>query len=107
MRFLRWNLIYYRKTFIQLLESTPVHPFPNDKLFFSSKHNEFSDDNFEFDENGIKLSKWIENTEGKEEIALYEQFHLFPQCFQKTVLQTRANQGLFEKGFTRYLAITF
>ena len=27
--------------------------------------------------------KWEENTEGKREIARYEQFLLFPQCFQK------------------------
>ena len=45
---------------------------------------EFADDNFKFDENGRKLSKWIENTVGKEEIARYEQFLLFPQCFQRT-----------------------
>ena len=31
-----------------------------------------------------KFSERIENTEGKEEIARYEQFVLFPQCFQKT-----------------------
>ena len=36
-----------------------------------------------FDENGRKLSKRVENTVGKEEIARYEQFLLFPQCFQK------------------------
>ena len=29
-------------------------------------------------------SKWIENTMGKGEIARYEQFLLFPLCFQKT-----------------------
>ena len=44
---------------------------------------EFADDNFKFDENGRKLSKQVENTEGKGEIARYEQFLLFPQCFQK------------------------
>ena len=44
---------------------------------------EFADDNFKFDENGIKLSEWVENTVGKGEIARYEQFLLFPQCFQK------------------------
>ena len=44
---------------------------------------EFADDNFKFDENGRKLSKWVENTVGKGEIAPYEQFLLFPQCFQK------------------------
>ena len=44
---------------------------------------EFADNNFKFDENGRKLCKWIENTVGKGEIARYEQFLLFPQCFQK------------------------
>ena len=41
---------------------------------------EFADNNFKFDENGRKLSKWVENTVGK---ARYEQFLLYPQCFQK------------------------
>ena len=36
-----------------------------------------------FDENGRKLSKWVENTVGKGEIARYEQFLLIPKCFQK------------------------
>ena len=44
---------------------------------------EFADDNFRFNENGRKLSKRVENTVGKGEIARYEQFLLFPQCFQK------------------------
>ena len=39
-------------------------------------------DNFKFDENGRKFSKGVENTAGKGEIACYEQFLLFPQCFQ-------------------------
>ena len=37
-----------------------------------------------FDENGRKFLKPVENTEGKGEIARYEQFVLCPQCFQKT-----------------------
>ena len=32
---------------------------------------------------GIKFSDRVENNVGKEEIAHYEQFLLFPQCFQK------------------------
>ena len=32
---------------------------------------------------GRGLSKWAENTVGKGEIVRYEQFLLFPQCFQK------------------------
>ena len=39
--------------------------------------------NFKFDENDRKLSKQVENTVGKGEIAHYKQFLLFPQCFQK------------------------
>ena len=42
-----------------------------------------ADDNFKLDENIRKFSKRIENTVGKGEIARYEQFLLFPQCFQK------------------------
>ena len=49
----------------------------------SSKLKEFADDNFKFDEHGTKLSKLVENTTGKGEIARYEQFLLFPQCFEK------------------------
>ena len=32
---------------------------------------------------GIQLSDRVENIVGKGEISLYEQFLLFPQCFQK------------------------
>ena len=62
------------------------NPFPNDNIFDSSKLREFADDNFKFDENVKKLSEWVENTVGKGEIARYEQFLLFPQCFQTTCI---------------------
>ena len=45
---------------------------------------EFADNNFKCDKNGRKVSTQVENTVGKGEIARYEQFLLFPQCFQKT-----------------------
>ena len=32
---------------------------------------------------GLQLSDWVENIVGKGEIARYEQFFHFPQCFQK------------------------
>ena len=44
---------------------------------------DFADNNFKFDENVRKFSKRVDNTVGKGEIARYEQFLLFPQCFQK------------------------
>ena len=53
-------------------------------------------------ENGRKLSKSVEKTAGKGEIARYEQFLFFPQCFQKdlycTDVKTRACLG---KGYAR------
>ena len=60
------------------------NPFPNGQILDSSKLKEFADDNFKFDENGREFSKWLDNTVGKGEIAHYEQYLLFPQCFQMT-----------------------
>ena len=45
------------------------------------------DDNFEFYVNSGKFSKLVENTMGKGEIAPYEQFLLYPLCFQKASFQ--------------------
>ena len=59
-------------------------PFPKQQSLDSSKLKEFADDNVKLDKNGRKFSKRIENTVGKGEIACYEQFLLFPLCFQKT-----------------------
>ena len=67
----------------------PFNPLPDDKF---SKLKEFADDNFKFDENGSKLSKQIENTVGKGEIARYEQFLLFPQCFLPKRLVSQGRQ---------------
>ena len=60
-----------------------INPLPDDKILDWSKLKKSADDNFKFDENSRKFSKWVENTVGKGEIACYEQFLLFPQCFQK------------------------
>ena len=72
-------------------------PFPKQQILDCSKLKEFADENFKFDENGRKFSKWVENTVGKGEIACYKQFLLFPQCFQKTCterhIKTRACLG--------------
>ena len=49
----------------------------------SAKLKDFADNNLKFEENDRKLFKPVENTVGKGEIARYEYFLLFPQCFQK------------------------
>ena len=57
---------------------------PKKQILDSSKLKEFADDNFKFDKICRNISKRVENTAGKGEIARYEQFLLFSQCFEKT-----------------------
>ena len=59
-------------------------PITRRQILDSSKLKEFADNNFIFHENERKLSKQVENTVEKGEIARYEQFLLFPQSFQET-----------------------
>ena len=58
-------------------------PFFKRQILDSCKLKDIADDNFKHDENGRKVFKQVENTVGKREIARYQQFLLFPQCFQK------------------------
>ena len=55
---------------------------------------EFADDNLKFDENGRKVSKRVENTVGKEEIAHNEQFSFFHSVLKKLVVKVGENPGL-------------
>ena len=68
------DLTLYQRKYISRL----IQPITRRQILDSSKMKEFADDNFKFDENGRQLSKWVENTVGKGEIACYEQFLLFP-----------------------------
>ena len=72
-----------------------VNPITRRQILDSSKLKAFADDNFNCDENGRKLSKRVENTVWKGEIARYEQFLLFPQCFQTTCFPG-ASKGVIE-----------
>ena len=56
------------------------------------------DNNFKFDEIGRKLSKRVENTVGKEEIARYEQFLLFHRVFKRLVSQGRQKVSMCGNG---------
>ena len=69
-----------------------INSSPNDKLN-STKLKEFADDNVNFEENGGMFSERVENSVRKVEIARYEQFLLFPQCFQKACFP-RASKGV-------------
>ena len=69
---------------VELNLNTTNQPFSKRQILDLPNSKEFEDYDFKVGENGRKFSKWIENTVGKGEIARYEQFLLFPQCFQKT-----------------------
>ena len=67
-----------------------VNTFPYN-IFYSFKLKEFADDNFKFDENSRKFSKWVENNVGKRKIAA------FPSVFKRDVLKTCKNKGFIGK----------
>ena len=66
LRMVLWLLTHYQTTNFRLFQSERV-----------------CRRQFQIWRNGRKLYKWIENIVGKGEIAHYEQFLLFPQCFKK------------------------
>ena len=68
------------------------------QILDSSKLKELADDNFKFDENGRKLSKQVENTEGKGEIARYEQFLFFSSVFKRLISHGRKKVSLCLNG---------
>ena len=47
---------------------------------------------------GIQFSDIVENIAGKGEIARYEQFLLFPQCFQRLSVFDAFKRSLWSKG---------
>ena len=49
-----------------------------------------------------RLSKLLENTEGKGELFIMSNFSFSLTVFKILLLQTRENQGLFWKGLTSY-----
>ena len=57
--------------------------------------------------NGVQLSDWVENIVRKEEIARYEHFLLFPQCFQKLCFLMRQNEYLWCKRLILYQRTKF
>ena len=70
----------------------------NFRLFQTKK---FADDNFKFDENGRKLSKRVENTVGKKEIARNECFQrvCFPGASKGVVAWEWVNQYFAQYSF--------
>ena len=68
--------------FVSLIPNDKFSAFPKQEILDAYKLKGFADDNFKFDENGVKFSKRVENTVVEGEIAWYEQFRLVLQCFQ-------------------------
>ena len=50
---------------------------------------------------GIQLYDYIEKFVEKGEIARYEQFLFFPQCFKNSLLLMHQNEYLWSKGFRK------
>ena len=76
---------------------TALLPITRRQILDSSKLKEFADNNFKLDENGRKLSKQIENTVGKGEIARYN-FSFSHSVFKGLVSQGRQKVSLCRNG---------
>ena len=77
-------LVKHRK-YLTLFQTTNFRLFQNESLCSQQ---------FQIWWNGRKFSKRVENTVGKGEIACYEQYLIFPQCFQNTCTADTKIQGL-------------
>ena len=84
-----------------------VKPITRRQILDSSKLKEFADDNFKFDENGRKLSKWVENICGeKEKLLVTSNFSLwtispfFHSVFKRLVSQGCQKVSLCGNGLT-------
>ena len=64
-------------------------------------------DNFEFNQNGIRFSKRVENAMGKGKLLVTSNSSFSHSVFKRLVLQTSKNQGLFGKGLTLAQMIKF
>ena len=80
---------------------TAFNQLPDGKILDWSKLKQSADDNFEFDVNSRKFSKLVENTVGKGEIARYEQFLLFPKCFQNACFPGASKCVIVGNGLSR------
>ena len=80
-----------------------LKPFPKQQILDFSKLKEFADYKFEFNENGRKFSKRVENTVEKEKLLVTSNFSFSNSVFKRFILQTRKNQGLFGKGLNASL----
>ena len=89
--------LYHTILSIKNLKGKAVKPIPKQQILDTSILKEFADDNFKIHVNGGKFSKWVENTVGTGEIAQYEQFLLFPRCFQ-----THKKKALLGKGLKQW-----
>ena len=67
-----------------MILSLKFNPFPNTAFWDSPK--EAANDNWNVAIKGFQDTDSIENIVEKGEIAHFEQFHLFPQCFPNTFI---------------------
>ena len=73
---------------------TELNSLPNNKFLDWSKFKAFADDKINLTLKHKFCLGWIENIVGKGEIAGYQHFLLFPQCFQKVSFSGSLKVGI-------------
>ena len=83
-----------------------LQPFPKRQILDSSKLKEFAENNFKFDGNGGKFIKGLKRLWEKEKLLVTSNISFSHIVFNRLVLQTRKNQGLFGKGLKNFSSET-
>ena len=95
--FTYFHKVYYATCILTLYQRTNFRLFQNERVC----RRQF--------QNWMKVAKsfpnGLENTVGKGEIAHYEQFHLFPQCFQKSCTADTLKQGLVWASINTHISV--
>ena len=80
-----------------------LNSFLNDKFSDWSKLKAIADDKMNvIKKKSISILGSLQNIMGKGEIAVYQHFHLFPQCFQKPSFSRSCKVGIVWERNKRY-----
>ena len=74
-----------------------ISPIPNRQILDSTKLKELTDDNYKFDGNGGNSTKGLKTLWEKETLLVTSNVSFSHSVFNRLVLQTRENKGLFGK----------
>ena len=96
--------VFHKHILFKFVICKCLNPLPDDKNLDWSKLKAFADDKSNATKMIISVFDRVENIVGKGKIARYEQFLLFPQCFQKACFPG-ASKGVIVWGSVKFCCL--